>query len=111
MPATIESFIDRFKLDDDPRISVVRTPDGASLDNGRVHIDWRVTQAEFEALIRRYNRDAIDALGSPDGISLLVSRFYERLESSSRSGVMTVRRKSLVFTPYEPEPATEPRPA
>ena len=101
MPATIESFIDRFKLDDDPGVSVKRTPEGASLDNGRVHIDWRVTQAEFETLIRRYNRDAIDALGSPDGLSLLVSRFHERLESSACSGVMSVRRKSLVFTPYE----------
>jgi hypothetical protein len=102
LPATIEDFIERFSLDDPPVLSATRTGHGVTLDNGKIQIDWEVTPDQFEELIRRYDRDAVDALGVRDGLSLLVSRFYERMEAGiPKSGRMVVRRRSLSFEPYD----------
>lgn len=97
--ASIDGLIERFELDHTRGLTATRTASGIRLEMGQIHITWDVTPREFARLLRTYDRDAVDALGSPDGLSLVVSRLYEQLESSECSGRMVIRRKSLTFQP------------
>lgn len=93
--SAFDELVKRLTCDETIGVHPTRTPTGVKIDNGRVYIDLRGTDRDFDRFVHSLDRDAKDALGTPDGLGLYIANLQERLETSDTSMVYEFHGKHL----------------
>lgn len=94
-----DELVDRIGSDPSIGIRAARTKTGAVLDNGRIRIELRGSDEDFDAFVRPLARDAKQAMGSSDGLGLYIVNLQEDLDTLEESMVYELRKRRVVSRP------------